>query len=262
QTNTKDIKDKPLQANVWYLVKMSVRGDKGECYFDGVKIFDFKADKHAAGAVGLSPLGSRYRFKNIRVTAPDGTVLLEGMPDLAAGAAPAADGFVSLFNGKDLTGWLPATMGPVKWRVENDAIVGPGNSYLSSARSDYKNFHLRLEARCTAAADSSSVWVRVSPAQEGYEIWVNSLLKTAGDLYVRNKKSSIPKGSGAKVPPGQWFTMEVIAVGERITVKVNGKTTTDFTDVGSGLRSGRIAIRGLSGAPEVRKIEIKELPAP
>jgi hypothetical protein len=70
-----------LQTGRWYTAKVKVRGDKGECYLDGVKIFEFKAGEHAAGSVGLETAESAYRFKNIKVTAPDGTILLQGMPE-------------------------------------------------------------------------------------------------------------------------------------------------------------------------------------
>jgi hypothetical protein len=81
QLAVNDIKDKPLQDGRWYATTVKVRGVQAECYLDGVKLFDFKVDKHAAGAVGLESTASNYRFKNIRVTAPDGTILVEGLPD-------------------------------------------------------------------------------------------------------------------------------------------------------------------------------------
>ena len=88
QLPPRDIKDKPLQDGRWYAAKVKVRGEQAECYLDGVKLFDFKADKHAAGAVGLESTVSSYRFKNIKVTAPDGTILLEGLPVLTPAGVP------------------------------------------------------------------------------------------------------------------------------------------------------------------------------
>jgi hypothetical protein len=59
-----------------------VRGNHFQCFFNDSKIFDFKSDEHPAGCVGLRTWASHYRFRNIKVTAPDGKVLLEGLPDL------------------------------------------------------------------------------------------------------------------------------------------------------------------------------------
>ena len=102
----------------------------------------------------------------------------------------------------------------------------------------------------------------------GYEADVNDTPKQAaktGTLW------QIGPGAGPVVlvreppaPAGEWMTLDVIAVGGRITVQVNGKTTADWTDGGAGRRSGHIALQ--VNWPETtvvrfRKIEIKELPA-
>ena len=47
---------------------------------DGVQLFDVKTADYLSGQVGLRVYG-RFRFKNIKVVAPDGAVLLEGLPE-------------------------------------------------------------------------------------------------------------------------------------------------------------------------------------
>ena len=63
------------------------------------------------------------------------------------------------------------------------------------------------------------------------------------------------------VPPGQWFTLEVIAQGNHIVIRVNGKTTADYTDEKRPYSSGHIALQqhDPETVAEFRKIEIKEL---
>src|SRR5438309_10056437 len=57
------------------------------------------------------------------------------------------DGWVQLFNGKNLTGWQTFGGTPATWTVENGILRGAGHdSYLVSERN-YANFHLRAEAR-------------------------------------------------------------------------------------------------------------------
>ena len=69
--------------------------------------------------------------------------------------APAADGFISLFNGKDLTGWKVYPDGTGKWKVEDGVLVGRGPaSHLFSERGDYKNFHFRVEAKINDKGNS------------------------------------------------------------------------------------------------------------
>src|SRR5262249_33789033 len=60
----------------------------------------------------------------------------------------------------------------------------------------------------------------------------------------------------------QWFTLEVVADGQHLVVKVNGKVTANHIELVVGSRSGRIALQVLDAATVVkfRKIEIKGLP--
>jgi hypothetical protein len=62
--------------------------------------------------------------------------------------------------------------------------------------------------------------------------------------------------------PDQWFTQDVIAVGNRIIIKVNGKTTVDFIDEKNTYTAGHLGIQafGPGSVVKVRKVEIKELP--
>jgi hypothetical protein len=67
--------------------------------------------------------------------------------------------------------------------------------------------------------------------------------------------------SESNAPPGEWFTMEVIARGNHIIVKVNGRTTADYTDDRQRFMRGRIALQTMdkNTVAEFRKVEIKEL---
>src|SRR5438093_2508719 len=66
-----------------------------------------------------------------------------------------ADEWVSLFNGKDLTGWVK--VGNEKWEVENGTIHGQGVTkeygYLRTEKK-YKDFHLSLRFKCENVGNS------------------------------------------------------------------------------------------------------------
>lgn len=72
-----------LQANRWYKLKVEVRGHRYRCFIDDQLVYSFEDDKPARGAVGLRTW-ARYRFRNLRVTDPDGNVLWSGVPKLPA----------------------------------------------------------------------------------------------------------------------------------------------------------------------------------
>jgi len=75
-----------LEDNHWYTASVQVRGDHITCELRDrdKKLTQFTIDdsRHPMGRVGLRTCCSEVRFRNIRVTAPDGKILWEGPPDL------------------------------------------------------------------------------------------------------------------------------------------------------------------------------------
>src|SRR5262249_46328198 len=79
-----------LVNGIWYTVRVRVRGNMIQCFLKGAAkellVFNFEDDgSHPKGRVALRTSWAAFRFKNIRVTAPDGKVLWEGVPSLSAG---------------------------------------------------------------------------------------------------------------------------------------------------------------------------------
>ena len=86
--------------------------------------------------------------------------------------AVTTDGFVSLFNGRDLTGWKMHAGQPGNWRVENGVLLGsdpgrtpgrvsvtpesqiPQGTFLYSERDDFSDFQLHVEAWVNDGGDS------------------------------------------------------------------------------------------------------------
>ena len=58
-----------------------------------------------------------------------------------------AEGWVSLFNGRDKTGWKTHPSQPDNWQVKDGVLAasGPDVSHLYSERGDYRDIHLRVE---------------------------------------------------------------------------------------------------------------------
>src|SRR6266851_8471968 len=161
-------------------------------------------------------------------------------------AVPADDkkddekGWVQLFNGKDLTGLETHPKDQAKWEVKDGMIVGTGKvGHLYSKRDDYENFQYRFEAMINDKGNSGQYFrTKMEPGfPRGYEAQINAThsdpIRT-GSLYpdARFKFSDQDKAKILiKKPlhkPDEWFTQEVIADGNHIIIKVNGKTTVDF----------------------------------
>lgn len=195
---------------------------------------------------------------------------------------PESDGWVQLFNGKDLTGWKPHPLAPGDWCVEDGAIVGRGGiSLLLSESGDYANFHLRAEVKINATGDSG-ICFRLPhqgrpdnlPAQSeitgGYEAQIavrSNYPVHTGSVMISVDPARAPLVHKAPLMlhrPDQWFVLEVIAEGDRIQTSVNGKPAADYRDDQQRFSRGRLALHTWGANitfVQFRKIEIKELPA-
>jgi hypothetical protein len=186
-------------------------------------------------------------------------------------------GWVQLFNGKNLDGWKSHPKSPGKWRVEGGMIVSGGKdvSHLFSERGDYENFHYRIEAKINDKGNSGQYFrTKFAPGYPpGYEAQINSNFppdpQRTGSLY------NLARITEMLVPPDTWFTQEVIANGNHIIIKVNGKKVVDYVDKRGPKKRftrGHFALQqhGAWKDPKtnkvyetvlhVRKVEVKELP--
>jgi hypothetical protein len=190
-------------------------------------------------------------------------------------AANGERGWVPLFNGNDLTGWKTSPDHKGKWAVKDGAIVASGPlGYIFSEAGDYESFHIRIEAKINAAGDSG-LFFRCQPGKghpKGYEAQIDvsasAPIKT-GSLYPAFNPRLTPEERDLIIvdtPPhkaDEWFTQEVIADGNFIVIKVNGRITAALVDKNRTYTKGHIAIQHLNPATviQVRKVEVKRLPA-
>jgi mono/diheme cytochrome c family protein/glucose/arabinose dehydrogenase len=172
--------------------------------------------------------------------------LFAGVLGLYAAATP-------LFDGKTLTGW---DGDPKVWRVEDGAIVGgslqgnPRNEFLTTKRSFY-NFRIRLEYKLvgTEGFVNGGVQFRsqraTNPSNEmiGYQADIGAGF--TGSLYDESRRKRVLAKVGTGVgsqgvkdeaelklleKAGDWNTYEVVAIGPRVMIYLNGKNTVDYTE--------------------------------
>lgn len=174
----------------------------------------------------------------------------------------AEEGWVTLFNGKDLTGWKANEL-PENWEVEDGAIHGHGNrSHLFYMEKEFTNFHYKADLKLTKGSNSG-MYFRTQHADsgwpKGYEAQVNNSHKDpkrTGSLY------NFVNVGEQLVPDDTWWTQEVIAEGNHITIKVNGKTVVDFTDPDKTYMKGYFAFQqhDPGSKVEIKNVMVKELP--
>jgi len=190
---------------------------------------------------------------------------------LCAGASrlPADDegeGWVTLFNGKDLTGWS-ATEG-VEWKIEDGAIITPPKRSHLFTNQEFTNFHFKAEVMTTPGSNSG-IFFHSQPEDNwpsiGYETQINNThkdpVKTGSIYYV------VKLYEPAVAKDNEWWTHEVIVKGKNIVIKVNGKTVVDYTEpegVTSPHRLGKGKFALQAHDPEsvvkYRNIRVKPLP--
>lgn len=202
-----------------------------------------------------------------------------------ANGQPTDAGFIPLFNGKDLTGWVHATKAGQGYRVGND---GDGNSALYCTAEDggnlftqqqYADFVLRFEFKLSPGANNG-VGIRAprrgKVAYQGMEIQV---LDDTAEKYAHLRPAQyhgsiydvVPAERGHLEPVGQWNVQEITARGSRITIRLNGAVIVDADLVKisdekvlarhPGIRNetGHIGFLGHGSEVHFRNIRIKPL---
>jgi uncharacterized protein (TIGR03067 family) len=176
---------------------------------------------------------------------------------------PKETGWAPLFNGKNLDGWVSRGDDANAWRVADGELVGPSEGGLESIqtkRTDYQNFHLRAEARIKGTA-GGYLSFRTKDLIKGPI--TAALLHPEADrngclmLFAAFSNAKIERTPLKSVPDG-WFTIEIIADGRKATVKINGITTSESTNL--TVQDGAIGLSALKFSDiRIRKLEIKEL---
>lgn len=208
---------------------------------------------------------------------------------LCSGGVLAAepDGFVPLFNGRDLTGWVNANCAPETWSVTNGLIhcTGKPTGALRTPRQ-YENFVLELEWRHLSVGGNSGIFiwgtpiaapgvpflraVEVQVLDEGYNTkGKNEWYTTHGDVFPihgstmkpfgrHNGQRSFPSEERSKSSP-EWNHYRIVCSNGVIRLSVNGKEVSGGEDC--NYRKGYLGLEAEGAPVEFRNIRIKELPS-
>ena len=77
-----------------------------------------------------------------------------------AAVAAEEDGFSPLFNGKDLSGWVPVNTAPSTWSVRDGMLICSGKP-IGELRTDrmYQNFIMEVEWRHMKPRGNAGIFV-------------------------------------------------------------------------------------------------------
>ena len=182
-------------------------------------------------------------------------ILLAGLP------AAAADDWISMFDGKTLTGWK-ANERPENWTVEDGALAGRGErSHLFWMVRECKNCEFQAEIKLAKGANSG-MYFRAQFGvgwPNGYEAQVNNShtdWKRTGSLYnFVNVKEQL-------IPDDTWWTQYIRVAGNHIIIKVNDKVVVDFVDEKNTHAKGYLALQQHDPGSKVwyRNLKMRPLP--
>lgn len=160
----------------------------------------------------------------------------------------------SIFNGKDLTGWM--THGTEKWYVEKGELVcesGPDKEYgYLSTNEKYKNFELTLQFK-QEANGNSGVFFRSSIEGvkiTGWQVEVAPLNGHTGGIYESYGRGWLiqPKPEEEQwLKQGQWNTLKIKVINDEVTTWLNGHQMIYLKDEKMGQGEGSIALQIHSG---------------
>ncbi|HOW65398.1 MAG TPA: DUF1080 domain-containing protein [Candidatus Paceibacterota bacterium] len=181
---------------------------------------------------------------------------------LALSAASAEDNskWISLFNGKDLSGWT--VRGKTTWSVQQGVLVGLGGMGHIYTEARCSDFEVKGMFRVSnqGAVPNSGFYFRANPPADnpndfpqGYEAQICN----HGDGYTGWLwKPGKPTGKATELltKDGEWFSYRIRAVGTHLQFWINDKLVMTYDD--AEYKTGHFAIQGHNPG---MKVEAKEL---
>ncbi|MDD3063106.1 MAG: DUF1080 domain-containing protein [Massilibacteroides sp.] len=231
--------------------------------FAGEYLDEKTVQQSAANAVMTIALGNKeYTGDNVRALLNKVIDVLDN-PDAGyqkeairkhLSEMPSDKGFVSLFNGKNLTGWKGLVENPIvrskmkpaqlakaqakadeqmrmDWKVENGLLVFDGKGYDNLCTEKlYGDFEMYVDWKLDPAGPEADagIYLRGTPQ---VQIWDTARVDVgaqvgSGGLYNNQENESKPLKVADNML-GAWNTMYIKMVGDRVTVKLNGELVTD-----------------------------------
>jgi HEAT repeat protein len=204
---------------------------------------------------------------------------------------PQNEGFVSMFNGKDLTGWKGLVENPIArtkmtpkqlaekqkvadeimrrdWIVENGLLVYIGKGYENlCSEKMYGDIELYMDWRIDPTTDSG-VYLRGSPQVQIWDTANRNAEVGSGGLFNNQKNPSIPL-EVADNPVNEWNSFYILMEGDKVTIYLNGRLVTDQTILENYwdrslpiFTEEAIELQAHTTRVEFRDIYVREIPRP
>jgi hypothetical protein len=142
---------------------------------------------------------------------------------------------ITLFNGKDFTGWRfsdPSRAG--SWKAEGGTLVSTGGGAEAITIPKFEDFKLQLEFNC-GPQSNSGVYLRGR-----YEVQIETdSAQEPASHHTGGVYGFLAPSPELRRKPGEWQTFDITLVGRTVTVVQNGKTIIDRQEI-PGITGGAL----------------------
>ena len=172
---------------------------------------------------------------------------------------PDGSGWVQLFDGKTLSGWK--SYSGTNWTISEGVVTGQGPGSHLFSPNVYTNLEFKAECKLNHSGNSGMYfrtrWGGGFP--RGYEAQVEN---TSPDPQRTGSLYGFHPVKEQLVADDTWWTQHIIAIGNRIIIKVNDKIVTDVIEGKNTYQSGYLALQQHNDGSIVnfRNLMVKRLP--
>ena len=275
-------KDVTRPVGRWNSWEITAHGSQVTIVLNGQKIIDVdlsretKARQKKGPPLANRPLKGHIGFQNL-----NGTITLRNI--MIKELDGADEEFVSLFNGRNLDGWVNVNCAPETWTVRDGMIICTGiPTGVMRTERHYENYILELEWRHMKKGGNAGLFIHSDdlpapgkPFTRAIEVQIldgrNSENSTShGDMFAIQGATMTPDkphpGGGMRSlpnerrcnPAGQWNHYRVESRNGTATLAVNGKVVTRGFHFNP--RKGYICLESEGSEVHFRNIRICELP--
>ncbi len=259
----------------WNVYEVWAVGDTVRPYVNGKLMNEASGCVVKAGKICLQSEGAPIEFRNITL-APAAKKPWPVSPKKK----------ISLFNGKDLDGWVPflhedkagddKRFGAQKNWSAGDGVMrceGAKIGYIRTVES-YSDYRLHVEWRWPGDPSNSGVLLHRTGIDKDFPVCIEAQLKhqNAGDLVMMNNATLVVDGEkrgpakfgmakkkheSNEKAPGEWNSYDIVCKGGALQITVNGQLQNEGVE--ASVKSGPIALQSEGGPIEFRNIYLEPL---
>jgi len=172
-------------------------------------------------------------------------------------------GFVSMFNGKDLSGWMYLGKGTGTFSVKDGAIhYKGGGGWLCYTAKEYTDFELRCEFQLIKKGGDGGIFFRASKDSPGggwpskrYELQVKDYAEQ-GRLWGLPYKLDKDKVATARKKLGEWEAYRLIVIGDNVQVYLND-VLVNSSDGAKRREPGYLGLQAEGGEQAFRNLRVR-----